>query len=257
MHIMASSIVPHAGSTEASTNAGITGVPATIPQTIKKIERDDYDEYRGTKEDLIAVGLVRGDQFPCDGRLAVSYFQGMEVRKRVKMDETYLRVGAYACGAAFVCIGVAPSVAKVRRAKTRANRAEESFAWKATWDQKERKEAAQQAQRNLDYMPKTKDEYRDRLFRQVRSMLRASINDGGASQFHGYSFTQESVADILIGFDSVAEAILGSEVILDAERQNAVTEKYRGIVRAADPLFYGHLDKLTQSNPAILEGAAS
>lgn len=254
---MASSIVSHTGSTEVSTQSAVVPVPATIPQSIKKTECDSYDEYRGAKEDLIAAGLARDDQFPRDGRLAVSYLQGMEVRKRVRMDETYLRVGLQADGTAFVCIGVAPNVAKVRRATTRASREAQSVALRAGWKQKELDEKAQQAQRNLDYMPKSEEDYRKRIFRQMRAMFRGSLEGNGASQFHGYSLTQESLDSILISFDAVAEAILGSDVLVDVQLQNAVTKKYQAAIRAADPLFYGHLDKLTQPNQAILQGEES
>lgn len=239
----------------------------TLPASIKVAHCIEYEEYTGPKEDLIAAGLVTLDMFPPPGRVGISYLNGVEVRRRCKVDETFRRVEVFTGGTVRVCHGVTREEIARRREKDR----EESRAYAATrWVEHKAREAAQEAadrkkkadlaRRNLKSVLRTEIEYRRSMVMAARewvaAMLHLDQEQRGAVTWHAFSLTDEGVEDILMSVDAVAEAIMRAEVLFDADKHAKIVKGYEDEIRAADPGFYAALDKLTTPNPSILQGEA-
>lgn len=221
---------------------------------IKKIERYEYDEYRGSASELIMAGIVHAEQFPPVGRQGISYLRGKAVRGNHKRDETYLRIEHAEEGALRVYVGVPVEEAEVRKAVANAQRRRE---WEA--DQaKERVADAAKARQQLARVPRTEDEYRRQLAKQFRGWLRIGIGDQDApSSSHGYRLDRESMEAVLIASDAIIEAVMQSTVHFDAELQARVIDALTATVKAADPSFYAQLEKLAAPNASLLEGEQS
>lgn len=71
--------------------------------------------YRGSAADLIKAGIVRADQFPSEGKSAITYSQGQVTTRRCKRDETYLRVMWERDGTVTAWVGLPAAVAAARK----------------------------------------------------------------------------------------------------------------------------------------------
>lgn len=233
---------------------GVAPTPRAFPQSITKSEGVEWDRYSGPAGDLIAAGLVHPDQFPPEGRHGISFVRGVPVRGNCRKDETYLRVEHGDAGLLRVYVGVPREVAAARRAVMEKCQRKE---WEAE-DLKRRGEAAARAKRELAYVPRTEDDYRRQLAKQLRSFVRISVEDADKPTFaHGYRLDRESVEAVLIASDGMIEVIRQATVHFDAALQAKVVGGYTATIKAADPSFYAQLEKLAAPNPSLLEGEPS
>jgi hypothetical protein len=235
--------------------------------SILKIEQKDYDEYIGTADDLIAVGLIKRDQFPPEGKWGVSYLGGERVPGRCRIDETFLRVGRRNVVDApwFVRIGLPSAELAKRRAEANAENRIKTAERKARWaaesaakDLKDRTEQAERAKRCLKQMPDSEREFLRESVASVRELsfeiLLKRLDE--EKSWHGYRFSSETKEAALMAVDAIVEALVQGDVIFDAERHAQIVAEHQAVIRAADPLFEEHLKALTRPNAAILEGEA-
>ncbi|WP_218510625.1 hypothetical protein [Variovorax sp. dw_308] len=221
---------------------------------IEKIEEATCDQYRGTAADLIAAGLARADQFPPDGRYGISYLQGKQVHGNVRKDQTYLRVERFRGELMRVYVGISQEAARARKAAAEGQRRRRYEAEA----QQERAKAAERAKRNLKSVFRSEDEYRRSLVEKITEMLGIMYGESDKPKdWHAYRLDQESKEAVLLAGDAVVEAIMQSTVHFDVALHARIVEGYQATIKAADPSFYAHLDKLVAPNPSILEGEAS
>lgn len=234
-----------------------------LPASITKTEEVDVDVYKGPLEDLIAAGLVRRDQLPEPGKPSISWSHGKRMMRNCRKDEEYLAVWI-GRDITQVRIGVSPEARRTRREKQRlewataerereARRKAEVDAQKAA----ERKEEAERAQKSLETILKTEDEFRRFLAKQVHRLL--GIVFEGADQpteWHAYRLDSEAIDPILSAVDGVVNAVMTVNVIFDAERHEQIINDYRATIRAADPAFEKQFAALTNIDASILEGEA-
>lgn len=226
-----------------------------IPASIKKEQRADCDMYFGSASDLIAAGLVRADQFPPEGRLGISYLGDKPIRGNHRKDETYLRV-EHRCWGDYpfvVYIGASREEALARKAAQDLRHRKEAQAKK----QKELAEAADRAKRDLKNVWTSEDDYRRDLVKRARTFLKAAFGEEDRpATWHAYRLDQEGKEAILMSLDAVIEAIMGAPVHFDAAFHARLVGEHQATIRAVDPSFYNHLDKLVEPNASILKGEA-
>lgn len=233
--------------------------------SIVKSEEKEYDEYIGTAEDLITVGLVKPEQFPPEGKQGISYLNGEAVPGRCRVDETFLRVGRrLEVGAPWlVRIGLPRGELAKRRAEAnerkRIERAERTARWESEQNAKklkESKENAGRAKRALRQMPASKREFvREKIdtFREMSAQFSLKGLDE-PSTYHGYRFSSETMEAALMALDAVVDVLLHGGVIFDADRHAQIVAEHQVVIRSADPNFDRHFKALTTPNAAILEG---
>jgi hypothetical protein len=235
--------------------------------SITKTEEKDYDEYIGTAEDLIAAGLVKSEQFPPEGKWAVSYLDGVVMPRRCRMDETYLRVGQRidVDSPWSVRIGLPRGELAKRRAeaneKNRIERAERAARWAAERNAEELKERAKEAERAKRALKQLPGSARDFIRQKIDAFreMSAGVSLKGLDEpraFHGYRFSTETMESALLALDAVVEVLLQGEVIFEADRHAKIVSEHQAVIRAADPQFEKQLKALTRPNAAILEGDA-
>lgn len=226
-----------------------------IPASITRKEYVDCDAYLGTAADLIAAGLVRAEQFPPEGRQGISYLHGEPMGKgNRRKDETYLRIQHHWDAPFAVYVGLTREVAMARRAAAKERDRREAEARKREKLAKE----AEHAKRDLKSVWTSEDEYRLHLVARARTFLKTAFGEEDRpATWHAYRLDQEGKEAILMSLDAVIEAIMEAPVHFDAALHARLVGEHQATIRAVDPSFYGHLDKLVAPNASILEGEAS
>jgi hypothetical protein len=224
---------------------------------IIRTELEAMDRYDGTIAELIAAGHMREDQLPPMGRSGISYYNGVAIRGRCRRDLNYLRIEVWG-ETASVYYGLSEEVSAERKKVAAAQ-------WAAKWAAREQEERAEKKERrlkeidsareSLSSMPKSAQEYRRELARQLRSgvFFVVSLQEDLAKR-HGYFLPEESQQAIKFAADALVEAAMAAEVVFDEKIHAAAVAEHQATIRAADPVFYAQLDRLTMANPSILEG---
>ena len=120
-----------------------------------------------------------------------------------------------------------------------------------------RGKASDQAKSNLAAMPVSADEYRAQLVNTMRTMVRLSLDMAlKPATWHGYTLDEDAVVEIQASFDAVVEAVVSARVKFDSAGHAEIARRYRAQIAAADQTFQARLEKLTRSNPRLLEGGA-
>lgn len=218
---------------------------------IEKQESPYADFYTGTKDQLIASGLVRADQFPPSGRFWITFMDGEVLRRRYsyKMDERYLRVQrGHEKGTFRVWVGISREVQLQRR---RAERAKDDR-WRAELVSAERAKAAADARYMLSCMPRTADAFRRVLVREVRFMVRLAVQDVPSRLQHGYALSAEALERTLMSVDAVVEAIMQADVHFDHAQHLALVGRYQAAIAAGHGDIGPRVAKLTAPNAALL-----
>lgn len=116
---------------------------------------------------------------------------------------------------------------------------------------------AERATQSLRNMPTCAAEFLRELLDSSRVMVRICVESAEkGSKSHGYSIDSDSVADIYLGFDAVADAIMGATTKFDAERHREIAQAHRAVVAAADGGFQSKFADLTRARPDLLSGDA-
>lgn len=221
----------------------LTGTSITTEEEI------DIDVYQGPKEELIAAGIVTEAMWPKGEKRHISWSQGKQIIGNCRKDLTYRRINLY-WDQPRVAVGLDPEVRKKRHQRHQREQEARKLA--------ELKKEADAARRDLKEMLASENEYRRYLAQFARQKINWLVQKLAleASNWHGYKIDPDSAEDILMSADAVVDAIMRAEVKFDQELHKTIAQGYEKKIRAADPAFYIHLDKLMAIDPSILQGEA-
>ena len=125
----------------------------------------------------------------------------------------------------------------------------------------QRQKKLSMAKLELEAIPKSAEDFRWECIEDIRRSLSCGIRyrsgqrDG--ERFHGYTLTDEAVEAILLSLDAVVEAIDEAEVHFDAELHRKCVLRRQHDIAALDSTFQSTLATLAKPNPKILEGRPS
>ena len=110
------------------------------------------------------------------------------------------------------------------------------------------------AQRSLEAMPKTADEFRVRVVQWMRRDLRNTLDLFTKLQdWHGFTLAEGVFDEVEEAFDAVVAVFEHAEVRFDAARHAEIAQGYRAQIAAGDPAFQAKLSWLTRAKPALLQ----
>jgi hypothetical protein len=217
------------------------------------------DEYFGTAEALISVGLVRADQLPGQPGMPKScstFYDGQRVGrgtgKHGKHDDKYMHV--FTVGKKFaIRKGVTAEVEAERRAVLDAEfDAEREFERvAAAAKQKAEREvshAAIMAECALVVMVNSADEYRQKIIKELRSHVGYLLQeDMRTNNHHGFSVDESVAAEVDDLLDEMIELVSKADVQFDARRHKEINLKCKGDIAKGDASFQRTLEHLQQS----------
>jgi hypothetical protein len=227
------------------------GVASTAPSAITaRQDSEKGDFYLGTADQLIAAGLIRAEHLPAPGREWRTLVDGIEVHRHGnhRKDERFLRVQRWNHGLYRVHVGISMEQAKARVAAEQQTRRAEAEARAAA----ERSQRAAVALDCLKQIPRTADAFRKDLVCELRRAVRATLYRLPQLQGNGYALSDDSLERALLSVDTVVEAILQADVVLDHATHLALVNRYQAQVAAADGGITARLAQLTKPNRALL-----
>lgn len=223
------------------------------PKPIEKTENRTNDLYRGTREQLVAAGIVRDDQFPAPGRFSISYSHGKEIRCNAPKDETYLRIVCYSDGKCLAFVGVPREVWRARKEAEKAH-------IRNLREQEVRNANAKlvtSAAQSLQSLPRSKDEFRKRLVRNFRHWAAFGLRLDDVCYAHGFSVDPDSMLAVEMAFDVVAEAILEARIEVDEAAQMNLVNKYQTAIATGDQGITDKVAQLVRPDGSLLAGERS
>lgn len=193
--------------------------------------QQELEEFIGTREELVASGLVRGERLPgAPGMpsLSATFYGGELVRRgaRKPKDEHYLRIQRLGRGRYLVSRGLSAQQRERRQA-----RADAAF---------ELERARLDAQEALERLPASVEQYRERCLGELKAHLaylrggRLDPNEYGVLQCGGYRYDEES----LDAFDDAVSELIGilrrGHIRHSRARHDAVVHDIQARVARAD-----------------------
>lgn len=200
--------------------------------------------YTGTAEALVSAGLARLDQFPGQpgmGKSCVTFYDGERViRKQCKRDEKYLN------------IKTAGRLFKLSQGVSKEIQDERDASWKTKLDAKRKAEDMTDVNRllaegTLRLLPKTADEYRQKLVkdwdwnaRSMRGRMLPSkgsgfdVNNLGAT---GFSLNESDISKFDDLVSEIRTLLMNVGVRFNAERQKEIISGCKCAVAKGDTRF--------------------
>lgn len=218
---------------------------------IARNEAPEADYYYATKAQLIAAGMLMQEQFPPPRRDWITFMDGelLVSKGSYRMNERHVRVQRWVERDTYrLWVGVS-NVVRARRLKEEKDRFAAQRAAAARARQKEEVAAARDS---LAMVPRTADEFRREMVRDVRDWMHHFMVRKPELRGHGYALAPDSLHAVLMGVDTVVEAIMEADVALDYPLHLAKVNGLQATIAAGDIATSAKLAQLTSPNFDLL-----
>lgn len=203
------------------------GRPAMFNAPTPVLEAEGYqcEHWRGTKAGFLAMGLLPGGPWPEDlepgKRFAKANdwrgYRGRIFRHSPPWPDLYR-----------VTVQIPEGVYRQELAALR--------------ESAETAEKAEKARQSLQGMLRKPDDFRHSLLDILRDFHQRIVTRASSPYtWHAFTLDNESVEDLLVSFDSIAEAMARAKVRFDAQRHEEIERGHQATIAAADPGFQSAL----------------